>query len=148
VAAPALDAFNAWVDSTTLSAANKAAAKARGEILYTATTQEEAAHVLVHLDSQIATASGEALTRLQALRTIYAAVTTDQAPSAHEVATYIIVTTNADRAWGRALGALLTSRTVAEAGAYFDALLAQYDTPGVRTRLRALSDLITAKLGA
>jgi hypothetical protein len=145
---PALDAFTAWVDSTNLSTNNKNAAKARGVTLYTAATQEEAAHVLHHLDAEIPTAAGDELTHLQRLRAIYAVITTDQAPSAHEVATYILTTTDAERAWGRALGSLMVSRTLAEASAYFDVLLQQYDSPAIRTRLLLLRDLITAKLGA
>jgi hypothetical protein len=148
VASPALDAFNAWVDSTNLSTANKNAAKARAETLYTGATQEEAAHVERHLDAEIGTATGEDLTRLQRLRTIYEAITTDESPSAADVASYITSTTPAERAWGEALGGLMISKTLQQARDYWDVVIAQHGSPAVRTRLLALRDLITEKLGA
>lgn len=145
---PALDAFTAWVDSTNLSTANKNAAKVRAATLYTAATQEEAAHVVRHLDAEIETATGEDLTRLQVLRAVVDAITTDNAPSASDVASYILSTTPAERAWGKALGALMASKSLAAASAYWDVTIAQYDSAGVRVRLLALRDLVTAKLGA
>lgn len=145
---PALDAFTTWVDQQAVSAGVKAAVKARGEQLYTAAIQEEAAHVVRHLDAEMSTATGEDLTRLQVLRVVIASITTDDAPAAADVATYILTTTDAEREWGRALGGLLTSKTRAAASAYWDVLLTRYDTPGVRARLQALRDLITTKFGA
>jgi hypothetical protein len=144
---PALDAYVAWVNGTTLSASRKAEAIDNGTLLYRAAIREEAAHLGVHLDAALAGATGDDALLLARLKTVVDAISTDAAPDAHQVPDYLTTTTDAERAWGQALGGLLTSLTVARASAYFDFLLARYDAPGVRARLLALRDLITAKLG-
>lgn len=146
---PALDAFTTWVDSTTIQAANKTAAKARGVTLYEATTQEEAAHIIRHLDAAIVSASGEDLTRLQRLRLIADALTIETSPHlATEVAALIIRATPLEERVMQALGYILMSKTVQQASDRWDDMASGGIPAGVVTRLKALRDLITSKLGA
>lgn len=150
MASPALDAFNASVDASSLSTNAKNTAKSWGATLYQGATQEEAAHIIRHLDEDIATASGEQLARLQALRLVVDGITTETSPHlATDVPAYLQPVGEAQMRWGKAMGYLLTSKSQAEASARWDQLAAQFPiTAPISARLKALRDLITTKLGA
>jgi hypothetical protein len=57
MASPALDSFNTFVDGLSINAANKAAAKTRGGQLYQASVREAVAHVVLHIDAELAAAT-------------------------------------------------------------------------------------------
>lgn len=51
MASPALETFNAWVDSTNLSEQAKVIAKDRGERLYIASAKETVFHMRAHAEA-------------------------------------------------------------------------------------------------
>lgn len=149
MASPALDSFTTWVDSTSLNQTNKNLVKGRGVLLYEAATQEEAAHVIRHLDAAISTASGETLLRLERLRLIVDALTTETSPHlGTDVVNLIIPVTNVELRVIQSLGYLFMSKTVNQASARWDEMAEGGIPVAIQNRLKALRDLITAKLGA
>jgi hypothetical protein len=150
VPSPALDTFNGAVDASSLGAAAKAQIKTQGTTLYGGAVDESIAVLMDAIDAaRDAGATGQDLALLNRLYAICQEAQLDPDPyNSATLPTRITNITDAERMWAKGLYYLISSDNMAEASDRWDVLMSRHDSPAVRTRLLALRDLITDKLGA
>ena len=113
--------------------------------MYQGSIREEAAHLAAHLSAEVATATGADLVLLNRLLVSAQALTTVTSPQLTDLVAWTLIRTAPEDAWGKAFRVLFGARTRADAETLFDALLAQFDTPGVRLRLGILKDVLVSR---